>query len=90
MTNTQNPVATAIFDKLSAGTALINLLGGTFIYHMQGPEKKLAPYVVYNLQGGGLENITPKDMWNGVWLVQGVSTQGASAAGSIEDRKSVV
>lgn len=78
-----NALNTAIYSTLSGGTALTNLLGGTAIYYQQAPDNRSAPYVIYNLQGGGYENIEPRDMWNGVYFVRGFSPNAATA-GSID------
>ena len=48
-----NDINAGLFSALSSGTALIGLLGGTAIYHLQAPDDKDLPYVVYSWQGGG-------------------------------------
>jgi hypothetical protein len=75
----------AIYDKLSAGTALTTLLPGTTsIYHLQAPDFAVLPYVVYSVQAGGDENITPSRMKNMVVYVRAYSAVSALAAGSID------
>ena len=79
-----NEVNKAIFNKLQAGTALNALIGGTTdIYHLQPPDNTPMPYVIFNLQGGGNENVTPSPLRNLVYFVRGYSTTSAAAAGSI-------
>ena len=64
----------------TAGTALTNLLGGTFIYHQQAPDNTSLPYVLFNWQGGGL---TPDhDIVSGLEWVRAYGTTAAQA-GSI-------
>ena len=56
------------------------LLGGTFIYHLQAPDSKALPYVVWNWQGGGL---TPDhDIISGLEWIRAYGTSAAQA-GSI-------
>lgn len=54
-----NVLNSAIYTALSSSAALVNALGGTAIYHMQAPEKRPLPYVVYSWQGGGDVNDNP-------------------------------
>jgi hypothetical protein len=48
-----NELDSAIFSKLSAGTALISSLGGTAIFHLEAPKDYPYPYVIYSWQAGG-------------------------------------
>jgi hypothetical protein len=48
-----NELNTALYSTLSAGTALLSLLGGTAIYHLQAPDGAALPYLIYSWQGGG-------------------------------------
>jgi len=50
---------TALFSTLSGGTALTGALGGTAIYNRIAPETQSPPYVIFQWQGGGDENMTP-------------------------------
>lgn len=79
----QNALNTAMYSRLSGGTALITALGGTSIYWLQAPDGASLPYVVFSLQGGGDENITPRRMKNEVYFVRGYSAVSAQA-GSID------
>lgn len=79
-----NSLDTAIYSKLSAGTGLTSLLAGTTsIYHIHAPEGASYPYIVFNIQGGGPENITPSDMRTYVEFVRGYGTTAAQV-GSID------
>ena len=74
---------TGMYTKLSGGTALTTLLGGTAVYYLHAPEGASLPYVVWNYQGGGDENITPSRMKNLMVFVRGYATTPA-LAGSID------
>jgi hypothetical protein len=78
-----NDLNAAIYNKLSAGTALISALGGTAIYHMQAPNETVFPYVVYSFQGGGNTNLTPTFGVDQLEFVRVYHTS-AVAAGSID------
>jgi len=76
---------TAIYSRLNGATALTALLAGTTsIYAQQAPEGAAYPYVVYNIQGGGDENLTPNRTKNIVVFVRGYSKTGNAQAGSID------
>lgn len=80
-----NEVNKAIYSKLQAGTALTTLLAGTAsVYHLQSPDNTSMPYVVFSLQGGGDENVTPSRMKNYIYFVRGYSGVSAASAGSID------
>jgi len=79
-----NALASALYSRLQ-GTALTNLLAGTTsIYHMQAPEGAALPYVVFNLQGGGDENLDKNRTKNLVVFVRGYSESTPAQAGSID------
>lgn len=78
-----NALNTAIYGKLSAGTALTGLLGGTAIYYQQAPDKAAVPYVVWSYQSGGYENLTPREMWSGLAWVR-VYAATPALAGSVD------
>jgi len=82
-----NELNTAIYSKLQSPSAIRSLLAGTTaIYHLQAPEGQAYPYVVFNVQAGGDENITPrrtKDLR--VWVrAYAAGANGAAQAGSID------
>lgn len=77
-------IGTSIYSTLTGGTALTNLLHDTTsVYQMQVPDNVDFDYVVFNVQGGGDENITPSRMKNLVLFVRGYSTSLATS-GSID------
>jgi len=80
-----NELAGAMYTRLSGGTALTDLLASTTsIYHGRVPDGASFPYVVFNLQGGGDENIVPSRMKNLVLYVRGYSKTSQASAGSID------
>jgi hypothetical protein len=72
-------MGTAIYGKLSAGTALTTALGGTLIYADQAPDGASRPYVIFNHQGGGPEFLSPHEMRNNVWFVRAYADTRAQA-----------
>ena len=78
-----NALSAAIYSKLSGGAALTTLLGGAYIYHLQAPTDAALPYVVFSLQAGGPENITPSDMHNDVYFIRAYAAS-ALVAGNID------
>ena len=81
-----NAIDSALYSTLSGGTALTALLATTSsIYHIRAPNVSTLPYVVYSLQGGGKENLTPSDMGNYVYFIRAYSATSAKAAGTIHD-----
>lgn len=72
-------MGTAILNKLKAGTALITELGGTYIYADQAPDTASPPYVVFNHQGGGPENISPGNLQSDIWQIRAYATTRAQA-----------
>lgn len=79
-----NALASALYSRLQ-GTALTSLLAGTTsIFHMQAPEGATLPYVVFNLQGGGDENLDANRTKNLIVFVRGYSESSAAQAGSID------
>lgn len=80
-----NELAGAMYSRLTGGTALTNLLASTTsVYQGRVPDGALFPYVVFNLQGGGDENITPSRMKNLLLYVRGYSKTSANNAASID------
>jgi len=80
-----NALNTALYGKLTAATALTNLLAGTTsIYYQQAPAEATFDYVVFSHQAGGPANIYPGDLRNQLVFVRGYSTTGPAAAGSID------
>lgn len=85
----QNALNTAIYNKLSGGTALVSLLGGTAVYFGQAPDGTNPPYVVWSYSATNRENITPSEMENSLVLVLGYSPN-AALAGSIDTQVSAL
>ena len=54
-----NVINASLYSTLAAGTALTTALGGTAIFHLNAPEGRALPYVVYSWQGGGDVNESP-------------------------------
>lgn len=79
MSNYFGAMGTAIYNKLKAGTALTAELGGTLIYESQAPDNAALPFVVYNHQGGGPENISPGNLQSDIWQVRGYAATRAAA-----------
>ena len=80
-----NELNTALYGTLSAGTALTALLPGTTsVYYQQPPDNTARPYVVWNIQGGGDENMTPKRRKSLVLYIRAYSDTSAANAGSID------
>lgn len=74
-----NALNTALFSRLAGGTALVNTLGGTFIYYQQAPDNADRPYVVWSYQAGQQENVTPSKMFNELVYIRGYSDNQAQA-----------
>jgi hypothetical protein len=75
---------TAIYNKLTAGTALTALLPGTSsIYYLQAPDNASLPYVVWSYQGGGPTNDYPHDSRSEIVFVRGYAVTPA-LAGTID------
>ena len=77
-------LSTALYSRLQ-GTAITALLAGTTsIYHMQAPEGASFPYIVWNIQGGGDENLDANRTKNLVLFIRTfVKRQAGTSAGSL-------
>jgi hypothetical protein len=77
---------TALLSRLQ-GTAISSLLAGgtagTSIFALQAPESAARPYIVYNIQGGGDENLTANRTKNLVVFIRAYAGTNATA-GSID------
>jgi len=81
-----NALETALYDKLTGGTALMARLAGTAsVYNQIAPRGASPAYVVYGIQGGGDENITPARFKNLVYSIKAVSDVNMKEAGEIDD-----
>jgi hypothetical protein len=65
-----NDLNTSIYNRLAGGTALVTALGGTAIYYLQAPDNAVKPFVIWNFQAGGDENMTANRTKNLVILVR--------------------
>jgi hypothetical protein len=79
MSNYFGAMGTAIYNKLKAGTALVAELGGTAIFEGMGTANQTLPYVIFNHQGGGPENISPGNLQSDIWQVRGYASTRAAA-----------
>jgi hypothetical protein len=79
-----NTLAAALYSTLTGGTALTALLAGTTsIYHLQAPDGASLPYIVFNKQAGGPDNLTPSDARTLAYQVRGFAAT-AKRAGEID------
>lgn len=79
---TLDAVYTSLYSKLTGGTALTSLVGGTVtprIYNKVAPDNATMPYVVYSLQAGGQLNINPSEMTDHIIYVRAWGATDASA-----------
>jgi hypothetical protein len=84
MSDLLGSTSTALYTTLNGGTALTTLLGGTArIYELQAPDGAKPPYVVFNHQGGGPDNITHASIESNLWLVKVYSSTSAKVASNI-------
>jgi hypothetical protein len=84
MSDLLGDTSTALYTTLNGGTALTTALGGTArIYDMQAPDGASLPYVVFQHQGGGPDNITSAGIESNLWLVKVYSNASAKAASDI-------
>jgi len=78
--------ASALYTTLQ-GTALTSLLAGTTsIYNMQAPDNATLPYVVFNHQGGGPENVDNNALEQNLWYVRVYSATSAGTAAAIFEK----
>lgn len=81
-----NALHTALYSRLSSGTALTALLAGTAaVYYEQAPDDASLPYVVFSVQSGGDENMASGHrMKNVAYFIRGYTQAGPAAAGTID------
>ena len=80
-----NSINSSIYLTLQSGTALTSLLAGTnSIYKDIAPDNATYPYIVFNQQGGGEENLTPNRSVNLVYYIRGYTKVNTAAAGNID------
>ena len=75
----------AIYTRLTGGTALTALLSGTAaVYSGLAPQGAALPYIVYNQQSGGDENLTPSRSKSYLYQIQIYSGVSQAAAWAID------
>jgi hypothetical protein len=80
-----NSINASLYTTLQSGTALTALLAGTnSIYKDIAPDNATYPYIVFNQQGGGEENLTPNRSVNLVYYIRGYTKVNTAAAGNID------
>ena len=83
-----NAIYTALYGRLSAGTALTSLIGGTTnprIYHDMAKEGTPFPYVLFSWAAGGLTPTSPHVDGNGILYIRAFSKVDDSEAGRIRN-----
>lgn len=79
-----NALSSAVFSKLTQGTALTSLLAGTAsVYFNIAPDEAALPYVVFSYQSALDENLTPKRMINDLMYIRGYTDVNGMTAGNI-------
>lgn len=80
-----NVMDAAIYTKLQTTSAVTSLLAGTTsIYSGQAPDNATMPFIVFNVQGGGDENLDRHRTKNLVYLIRAYSQVSKAQAGSID------
>lgn len=75
----------ALYTTLTGGTALTALLSGTAaIYNGQAPADAALPYIVFNQQAGGDENLTPSRMKNYLYQIASYTKVSQAAAWAMD------
>ena len=77
---TTTALETGLFGKLSTDSALVTALGGTLIYNKLAPQGTTGSYVVFQWQGGGPENDTPRESTSVLYTVRCIADTQAAAA----------
>ncbi len=82
-----NVIDTSLRATLCGGTALTSMLAGTAsVYHIRAPDGASFPYVLFDVQGGGPENVNPSDLGNYVYYVRAYTLTGATNASLIHNQ----
>lgn len=82
-----NVLNAALYTRLQ-GSASTYLSGTTAIYYKQAPEDAALPYIVWNIQGGGDENLDANRTKNLVLFIRAYARGAGSAAlaGTIDNQ----
>jgi len=80
-----NALDTAIYTKLQTNGTITALLSGTTaIYSVQAKNAETFPYIVFNVQGGGDENLDAHRTKNFVVYIRAYARGNKAQAGSID------
>ena len=83
----QNTLNAALYAKMNGDSTLTSYLAGTTaIYFVKPPDNAALDYIVWNYQGGGDENATPRRTKDLVVNIKAVSVTGQAKAGTIDAR----
>ena len=86
MSGVLNKIATGLYSKLSGDATLTALLAdNTSIYATLAPKDAEYPFIVFSLQYGGPENITPSDLQDHLYFIRAYA-ETAKDAGTIHER----
>jgi len=76
-----NAIEIGLYNKLKGNSTLTAALSSaTAIYNTVAPQGTSMPYVVFNWAGGGLENISPSELHNVVYVVKALADDTSEAA----------
>ena len=79
-----NALSSAVFSKLTQGTALTALLSGTAsVYFNIAPDEASLPYAVFSYQSALDDNMTPRRSINDLMYIRGYTDVNGAAAGNI-------
>ena len=73
-------INTAIYNRLSGGTALTTALGGTAVYFQNAPDGKALPYVVFTAASRIDENESPHRTVNMLYYIRAYASTPVQAA----------
>jgi hypothetical protein len=80
-----NVLDAGIYSKLQGTSGVTSLLAGTTaIYALQAPEGASLPYIVFNVQGGGDDNLDKRRTKDLVYFIRAYSQVSKAQAGSID------
>lgn len=77
---TTTALETGLYNALKNSSALTTELGGTLIYNKLAPQGTTGAYVVFQWQGGGPENDTPRESKSVLYTVRAIADTQAKAA----------
>ena len=74
-----NALEAALASALKAGSAITNLGLGTEVWNTLAPRRRDKPYIIFQQQAAGDDNLTPRRTVSFWYLVKGVATTLAEA-----------